>query len=214
MRRKYLLLLVVIAALAVTATQALAGPASTFDFKHMKTPNGPGDNGYGNGGDPGRGNHGNGNHGNQGQGQNGDHGNGNGARPDDHSMGMGEFFFVHRVGTVVDYVAGQSITIQDRFGNQSKFLLTANTKYLPKKRASGLGVGSYVTIIAPRDPKSDNPTLTALGVVIHPHAPTRFPTATFTPTETETSTPTETPTPTNTLFPTDTPTPTATVIGP
>ena len=142
---KYLLVLVVMAALAVTGTQAFASPAEKFDFKGTPTPGGPGGNGNGNSGGHGRGGHGNGNrnNGNPGQGQNGDQGQGNGNRPDDHPKDRGRFFFVHRVGTVVDYTVGQSITIQDRFGNQSIFLLTADTKILPKKRAASLGfIGS------------------------------------------------------------------------
>jgi hypothetical protein len=209
MKTKYMILLVVIAALLLTATQALASSAAAVDYKHTPGPKGP--SGHGNAGNNNQ--HGNswfGNNGNQIQAQKGFKEtrtpNGIGATP----WAPVRFFFVHRVGTVVSYTAGESITIQDRNGNQSTFLLTANTKYLPNKRAGSLGVGSYVTIIAPRDPKSSNTMLTAMGVVIHPHAPTSFPTATFTPTATSTSTPTETPTPS----PTDTPTEIPTVLTP
>jgi hypothetical protein len=206
MKTKYVGLLSVIAILLLTATQALASPVATIDYRHTPSPKGPHGNGNGNpGGNQGN-NPSNGNHGNQGQDQNGDHGKGNKNGFGENPMAPGKPFRVHRVGTVVDYVAGQSITIQDRFGNQSTFLLTADTKYLPKSRVSSLGLGSYVTIIAPRDPHSSNTTLTAMGVVIHPHAPTSFPTATFTPTATSTSTPTETSTPTLTDTPTETPT--------
>jgi hypothetical protein len=213
MKKKYMILLVVIAALLLTATQVLASPAAAVGYKHTPGPKGPSGNGHGNG--LGNGNAGNNNqHGSNGFGNNGNQiqrqkgfketrtPNGIGATP----WAPVKFFFVHRVGTVVSYTAGQSITIQDRKGNQSTFLLTANTKYLPNKRADSLGVGSYVTIIAPRDPKSSNTMLTAIGVVIHPHAPTSFPTATFTPTATSTSTPTETPTPSPTDTPTEIPT--------
>jgi hypothetical protein len=214
MKTTYVILLVVISALVLTATQAMASPAAAVDYKHTPGPKGP--NGHGNGNGNGMGNSNgmvNGNSGNNGQRDN--HGFGNNENRNPNSFGAnplapGKPFLVHRVGTVVSYTAGQSITIQDRFGNQSTFLLTANTKYLPNKRASSLGVGSYVTIIAPRVPHSSNTTLTALGVVIHPHAPTSFPTATFTSTATSTSTPTETPTPSPTDTPTETPTVTAT----
>jgi hypothetical protein len=199
MKTKYLLLLFVVAALLLTATQALASPATTFDYRHTPSPMGPGRGNDNPGGDRG-------NHGNSGQDQNGDHGKGNKNGFDEKSLAPGKPFRVHRVGTVVAYTAGQSITIQDRFGNQSTFLLTSDTKYLPKSRVGSLGVGSYVTIIAPRDPHSGNTMLTATGVVIHPHAPTSFPTATFTPTFTATPTSTETPT--------STPTETPTVTGP
>jgi hypothetical protein len=208
MKIRYIALLVVIAALLLTATQALAGPAATLDFKHTPGAKGPGGHGNGNAGGNGQGGgHANGNNGNHGQGQNSNNfGNNDKNDPGANSSAPGKPIHFHRVGTVVAYLAGQSITIQDRQGNQFTFLLTASTKYLPKSRAASLGVGSYVTIIAPRKPHSGDTAPTALGVVIHPHAPTSFPTAT--PTSTSTSTATETLT--STSMPTDTPTETPT----
>lgn len=76
---------------------------------------------------------------------------------------------IHRVGTVTAYTAGAGITIQDRDGNTYTFALTSETKLLPAERAGMLGVGSRVTIIAPRDPSGGVPT--AKGIVIHPSKP-------------------------------------------
>ena len=76
---------------------------------------------------------------------------------------------IHRVGTVTEYVAGSSITIQDKDGNTYTFALTVETKLLPAERAGALSVGSRVTIIAPRDPASGG--VTVKGIVIHPSSP-------------------------------------------
>ena len=76
---------------------------------------------------------------------------------------------IHRVGTVTEYTAGSSITIQDKDGNTYTFALTGETKLLPAERAGALAVGSRVTIIAPRDPASGG--VTVKGIVIHPAAP-------------------------------------------
>src|SRR5215213_886046 len=57
---------------------------------------------------------------------------------------------IHRVGLVTEYTAGSSITIQDKKGNLYTFALSAETRLLPLERAASLGVGSWVTIIAPR----------------------------------------------------------------
>jgi len=73
---------------------------------------------------------------------------------------------IHRVGVVTAYTAGSSITIQDKGGNTYTFDITAETKLLPAERAGMLGVGSRVTIIAPRDPASGG--VTVKGIVIHP----------------------------------------------
>jgi hypothetical protein len=75
----------------------------------------------------------------------------------------------HRVGTVTEYIADSSITIQDKDGNTFTFTLTAETKLLPAERAGDLAVGSRVTIIAPRDPASDG--VVVKGIVIHPAKP-------------------------------------------
>jgi len=76
---------------------------------------------------------------------------------------------IHRVGIVTEYTPGVSITIQDKDGNTFTFALTAETKILPAERADELGVGSRVTIIAPRDPATGGVTVT--GIVIHPAKP-------------------------------------------
>ena len=74
---------------------------------------------------------------------------------------------VHRVGWVLEYIEGISITIQASDGVSYKFNLTDDTKILPEERAGELSGGSpRVTIIAPRDPSST--TLTAKGIVVHP----------------------------------------------
>ena len=72
----------------------------------------------------------------------------------------------HRVGIVTEYIAGTSITIKDKDGNTTTFLLTANTKISPKKLADTLAPGDKVTIISRRDPAGG--PLTAQGIVIHP----------------------------------------------
>lgn len=58
---------------------------------------------------------------------------------------------VQRMGLVVAYTADQSITIVDRDGAQSTFTLAPNLKIVPAHRANMLGVGAYVTIIAPTE---------------------------------------------------------------
>src|SRR5215208_2124386 len=73
---------------------------------------------------------------------------------------------IHRVGTVTEYTAGESITIQDKKGNSYSFALSTETKLLPAERAETLAVGSLVTVIAPRDPASGG--VTVRGIVIHP----------------------------------------------
>jgi hypothetical protein len=76
---------------------------------------------------------------------------------------------IHRVGTVTEYTAGVSISIQDKDGNTFAFTLTADTKLLPAERAGDLAVGSRVTIIAPRDPATGGVNVT--GIVVHPDKP-------------------------------------------
>jgi hypothetical protein len=211
MKIKFGVLIAVMSIVLLTATQVMAS-SSASNVAKRKPEQTPGANGPGHsGGNNGRGGQ---EHGNNGKGRG--HDKDKSGEQDDSSSGTE---LVHRVGVVVDYQPGVSITVQDRFGNQSTFLINGdNIKILPKKRADSLGVGSYVTIIAPRDPKSDNTLLMALGIVIHPHAPTSFPTGSPTPestltgseTPTETVTPTETPTETPTSTPTETPTETST----
>jgi hypothetical protein len=125
---------------------------------------------------------------------------------------------VQRVGYVVAYTAGESITIVDRDGVQFTFALASNLKIVPVHRADLLKPGAYVTIIAPNNVAGGK--LIAAGIVIHPQAPSSFPspTFTFTPLPTDTALPTatelpsETPTevPTETVVVTETPTETPT----
>src|SRR6266498_889428 len=58
---------------------------------------------------------------------------------------------IHRVGTVTAYTSGASISIQAKDGKTYTFTLSGDTKILPAKRVGQLAVGSFVTIIAPRD---------------------------------------------------------------
>jgi hypothetical protein len=73
---------------------------------------------------------------------------------------------VHRVGVVTAYTEGVSITIQAKDGETSTFALTADTKILPKDRATELAVGVRVTIISRRNVTGSE--LTAQGIVVHP----------------------------------------------
>jgi hypothetical protein len=73
---------------------------------------------------------------------------------------------IHRVGTVTQYTAGTSITIQDKKGGTFTFELTDQTVILPEDQAGALGIGSVVTVIAPRDPATGG--LRVLGIVVHP----------------------------------------------
>lgn len=99
---------------------------------------------------------------------------------------------VQRVGLVVAYTEGQSITIVDRNGGQFTFELASPLKIVPPHRADMLAVGAYVTIIAPNN--IPNGKHIAQGIVIHPQPPAGFPipTNTLTPVPTETALPTET----------------------
>jgi hypothetical protein len=76
------------------------------------------------------------------------------------------------VGSVTDYTAGQSITIVDRQGNQFTFDLDSPLKIVPAHRANLLGVGAFVTIIAPNN--VPNGKHIAVGIVIHRGAPHSF----------------------------------------
>jgi hypothetical protein len=75
---------------------------------------------------------------------------------------------IHRVGVVVNYQPGVSITIQAKDMQLYTFLLTETTKILPLERQADLQVGVWVTIISRRDPTGG--PLTAQGIVIHPKA--------------------------------------------
>ena len=114
------------------------------------------------------------------------------------------------VGVVIAYVPGQSITIVNQHGEQLEFTLSPSLKILPPKRADSLGVGSFVTIIAPGS--FGNGKQTALGIVVHPHVPNGWnvPVISATPLPTDTPVATFTPTATGTSLATDTPTTTAT----
>jgi hypothetical protein len=84
----------------------------------------------------------------------------------------------------------------DRDGAQYTFALAPNLKIVPPQRANMLGMGAYVTIIAPNN-VPDGKSI-ATGIVIHPQAPASFPlpTASFTPLPADTAVPTETALPT------------------
>jgi hypothetical protein len=79
---------------------------------------------------------------------------------------------VQRVGLVVAYSPGQSITIADRQGNEFTFELVSPLKIVPAHRANLLGVGAFVTIIAPNN--VPNGKHIAVGIVIHRGVPSGF----------------------------------------
>jgi hypothetical protein len=79
---------------------------------------------------------------------------------------------VQRVGVVVAYSPGQSITIADRQGNEFTFALDSPLRILPAHRAHLLGRGAFVTIIAPSN--VPNGRHIAVGIVIHPSVPPGF----------------------------------------
>ncbi len=122
---------------------------------------------------------------------------------------------VERVGLVIAYTEGQSITIMDQHGDQFTFELDSHLKIVPPDRAHLLAPGAYVTIIAPNNFHEGKSIAT--GIVIHPHIPEGFPvpTASFTPLPTDTALPTdvssETPTALETVE--ETVTATETLIG-
>ncbi len=71
---------------------------------------------------------------------------------------------VHRVGTVTSYVAGSSIVVKDKKDATSTFVVNAETKIELKKGATGVTVGSRVTVVAKRDPATDQFTAKAILV--------------------------------------------------
>src|SRR5689334_21592319 len=87
---------------------------------------------------------------------------------------------VQRVGLVVAYTEGQSITIMDKDGNQFTFTLASPLKIVPADRANMLGPGAYVTIIAPNNVPGGK--MIATGIVIHPQPPSSFPISSVTST--------------------------------
>lgn len=109
------------------------------------------------------------------------------------------------VGVVVAYIPGESITIVDHQGNQHEYMLAANLQLLPPNRAQSLGVGSFVTVIAPASISAGKQT--AVSIVVHPHIPNGWTVSSPSATPIETGTPvaTETMTPTGTITMTETP---------
>ena len=97
------------------------------------------------------------------------------------------------VGQVVAYIPGQSITILDKIGQQKEYVLDPLVKIEPAEKASLLGVGSYVTIIAPASLSKEKQI--AIGIVIHEKTPEGF----------KELLPTATPLVKNTPLPTDIP---------
>lgn len=122
----------------------------------------------------------------------------------------------HHVGVVTEYTAGVSITILAHDGQSNTYLISPDTKILPKDRADELAVCSLVTVIFPRN-KTGADTIAA-GIVVHPAdvRPAAFdftgcaPVGTETPAGSETVTTTETASATETGMPTETPTSTPT----
>lgn len=86
---------------------------------------------------------------------------------------MGAAPEVQHVGLVVAYTPGESITIADRDNDLYRFTLASPLKIVPPPRADQLGVGSFVTVIAPAN--EPNNKQTATGIVIHPSIPKGFP---------------------------------------
>lgn len=80
---------------------------------------------------------------------------------------------VEHVGIVFAYTPGQSITIVNRDGDPYTFALASPLKIVPPHRADLLGVGAYVTVIAPAN--EPNNKHTATGIVIHNGVPGNFP---------------------------------------
>ncbi|MBI2854870.1 MAG: hypothetical protein HYX87_08140 [Chloroflexi bacterium] len=62
---------------------------------------------------------------------------------------------VQRVGTIEAYEAGKSITIKDKKGDTSTFVVNADTKISFKKGATEVKVGARATVTAKRDPATD-----------------------------------------------------------
>lgn len=118
---------------------------------------------------------------------------------------------IRRVGIVIAYSPGGSITIMDRRGDFFDFTISSSVRILPSHRAHLLDVDAFVTVISPAN--SPNNKMVATSIVVHNGVPSGFPTLppTSTPTYTATSTPTYTPTQTPTNTPTQTPTHTPTV---
>lgn len=89
------------------------------------------------------------------------------------AKGNGSNAEVQRVGLVVDYSPGETITIVDRNGDPYTFALASPLKITPDKRASQLKAGAFVTVIAPNN--APNNKQTAVGIVVHRGVPGCFP---------------------------------------
>lgn len=76
---------------------------------------------------------------------------------------------IHLVGTVTEYTAGASITIQAMDGKSYMFTITERTDILSLKETDLLGVGSRVTIVTLR--RASEVQSTALGIVVLPVSP-------------------------------------------
>lgn len=94
------------------------------------------------------------------------------------SLSNGNGFQVRRVGVVVEYTPGQSITIQDRNGSQFPYTLIPSPVILPPHRVDELKVGAYVTVVAPNNVPGGKQR--AVQIVVHGNVPEGFP-----PSETE-----------------------------
>ncbi|HXZ94374.1 MAG TPA: hypothetical protein VEG28_00475 [Dehalococcoidia bacterium] len=66
-----------------------------------------------------------------------------------------EPIYVLRVGTVESYAAGSNITIQNRNGGISTFIVTGDTRIIFLLGATDVTVGEQVIVIAQRDPATD-----------------------------------------------------------
>jgi len=67
----------------------------------------------------------------------------------------GRPIFIQRVGTIEAYQQGTSITLKDKKGELSVFTINSNTKILFKKGATEVKIGEQATVIASRDPGTD-----------------------------------------------------------
>ncbi|MBI4297778.1 MAG: hypothetical protein HY676_04535 [Chloroflexi bacterium] len=72
--------------------------------------------------------------------------------------------FIHRVGTVDAYVAGTSITLKDKKGELSTFIVTADTKIVLKRGATAVSIGEQAIVVARRNPATDQ--FTAMSILV------------------------------------------------
>lgn len=73
--------------------------------------------------------------------------------------------YIHRVGIIEDYQASTSITLKDKKGESSTFIVTGDTKIIFKKGATEVKVGDWATVIARRDPAAEQFTAKAIIVL-------------------------------------------------